>query len=436
MTAPSSPDAHIGSLVLPADRIWRRWVENPFAFFYVPLGVATALLLFFPGHSWAERGTGAVVAALTAAWFHLWRRNVRTDPEGRGLARRLAIALVGIALASILAVVHDAYLVVLLMLIPQFFMTLPIGWCVALTVLVAFPTGRLYDTHGQVPDFADTVVSVLLLRVPVMVMFGIVVRTAASQNEERRRLQATLAAAERRAGVLEERQRLSREIHDTLAQGFAAILVHLDQADDAAGGGVGPHLAFARSVARENLEEARRMMGALRPEVLDQEGALPAALARVCGEWGRRTGVPCALAVTGTVLPLHSEAEVMLLRATQELLANVGKHAGARHVAVTLSYMSDVVALDVRDDGVGFVEGTTAEPLVVGRAASGGFGLHGLRERTRLLGGTMDVESAPGEGATATLTIPAFRTDTYAVPAVAAAIAAHTAAATPAAHAP
>lgn len=413
MARSSSPPAgHIGSIARPADRIWRRWVENPHAFFYVPLGLATAVLLAFPGHSWRERLTGTLVAALAAVWFDRWQALLRADPAARALARRLTLALVGVALTSVLAVVHDAYLVVLLMLVMHCFIELPVPWAIALTVLIAFPTGRMYDTHGQVPDAASTIASVLLLRVPIMVMFGLVVRTAAAQNEERRQLQETLAAAERRAGVLEERQRLSREIHDTLAQGFAAILVHLEQADVVAGrsAAVRPHLDFAQAIARENLEEARRMMGALRPEVLDEERELAAALGRVCTEWMRRTAVPCTLTVTGTALPLHAEVEVLLLRGTQELLANVRKHAGAGRVAVTLSYMSDVVALDVRDDGRGFAEG----------AATAGFGLRGLRERAALLDGTAVVESAVGEGTTATLTVPAFRTDTHAVPAEAA----------------
>ena len=152
------------------------------------------------------------------------------------------------------------------------------------------------------------------------------------------------------------------------------------------------------------------MLTALRPEVLDQEGGLSAAMQRVCTEWSARCGVACTVNVTGDVLMLHSEVEVLLLRATQELLANVRKHAKARHVTVTLSYITDVVALDVRDDGVGF------EPDV---SPGGGFGLHGLRERAAQVGGTVEVESVLGDGTTVSVTIPAFRTETYPVPAAA-----------------
>jgi signal transduction histidine kinase len=413
-TLQQSPSGHIGAVLGPTDHVWRRWVENPYSFYYTPLAIATAVLLFLPGHSWRERMTGVVVSALTALWYHRWIEHVRADAGARALVHRLLLAFVGVVLTSILAVIHDAYLVNLLMLVMHFFVALPVSWSVLLTILIAFPTGRMYDTHGQVPNVTSEVISVLFLRVPIMVMFGVVVRTAAAQNEERRRLLDTLAAAERRAGVLEERQRLAREIHDTLAQGFAAIVMHLEQADvatcnalpsDASASVVRPHLDHARAIARENLEEARRMLTALRPELLDQTGGLGAAIERVASDWSRRSGIPCAFRVTGDVLQLHSEVEVMLLRITQELLANVRKHASASHVTVTLSYISDVVALDVRDDGVGFSIDS----------ATGGFGLHGLRERTQQLGGSVDIDSAPSEGTTVSVTIPAFRTETYPV---------------------
>ncbi len=386
---------------------WRRWVENPYAFYYVPLAAATAVLLFVSGLAWRERLTGVVVAALTAAWFHAWRVLVRTDGGRHAVARRVGLALVGVVLTSVLAVIHDAYLLVLLLLSPLFFVELPIAWAIVMTVLLTFPTGRMWDTHGQIPDAASTIASILFLRVPIVVMLGLVVRTAVAQNEERRRLLDTLAIAERRAGILEERQRLAREIHDTLAQGFAAILAHLSQADIALERSpttTKPHLQFAQSVARENLEEARRMMRALRPEALEQAGGLMAALTRVTAEWAQRTGVPCSLTVTGTELPLHADLDVLLLRATQELLSNVRKHAQASRVTVTLSYMSDVVALDVRDDGVGFLANEPGDEEL-----ATGWGLRGLRERTAQFDGRLSIESTRGEGATATLTMPAFR---------------------------
>ena len=108
-----------------------------------------------------------------------------------------------------------------------------------------------------------------------------------------------------------------------------------------------------RTTAREGLCEARRLVRALRPGALD--GApLPDALSRLAGRWSKATGVTSDVAVTGEAVPLSAAAEVTLLRVTQEALNNVGKHARAGRVVLTLSYMGDHVTLDVTDDGVGF----------------------------------------------------------------------------------
>jgi signal transduction histidine kinase len=205
--------------------------------------------------------------------------------------------------------------------------------------------------------------------------------------------------------VLEERQRLAREIHDTLAQGFAGIVVHLEtaeQIDPLRGSPARAHLDLARSVAREGLEEARRMLAALRPEILEQR-ALPEALDRVCDDWSRRTGLAANLSVTGAPAPMHPDIELTILRAVQEALTNIAKHAEAKTAAVTLSYMEDVLVLDVQDDGKGFV------PAAKGGA---GFGLAGMRERVESLQGSCSIESVPGEGTTISVSLPVLGTAT------------------------
>jgi signal transduction histidine kinase len=110
--------------------------------------------------------------------------------------------------------------------------------------------------------------------------------------------------------------------------------------------------------------------------------------------------------VTGVPIMLHPEAEIALLRALQESLANVHKHARARSVAATLSYMEDLVVLDVRDDGSGFVP----DQLARGGGTAGGFGLRAMRERVEELGGIVSIESEPGEGTTLTVTLPRLHT--------------------------
>jgi signal transduction histidine kinase len=138
---------------------------------------------------------------------------------------------------------------------------------------------------------------------------------------------------------------------------------------------------------------------ALRPRPLAEQ-SLPQALGELTGRLGEETGLHAETIVTGTARPLSAEVEEALLRIGQEALANVRKHAAASRVTVTLSYLDNVTMLDVHDDGVGFDQAATV-------AAAGGLGLHAMAERVTALGGSLAVESAPGEGATVAVEIPA-----------------------------
>ena len=204
--------------------------------------------------------------------------------------------------------------------------------------------------------------------------------------------------------VLRERQRLAREIHDTLAQGFTSIVMHLEAAEQAIAQETAlaaRHIAQAKSTARDNLGQARRVVEDLRPEVLEST-PLFQAIERVVKRWQRHSGISAKFQMTGEVQPLHPEVEVTLLRAAQEALANVRKHAQASNVQVTLSYLGDVVILDVQDDGHGFV--TDNGPVAT--AVSGGFGLVAMQERVDELSGELVIESDPAEGTTLMVSIP------------------------------
>jgi signal transduction histidine kinase len=170
-------------------------------------------------------------------------------------------------------------------------------------------------------------------------------------------LQARLLAQAGEAGTLDERQRMAREIHDTLAQGLTGIITQVQAARSAEGrpDDWPRHLDNAADLARESLSEARRTVQALGPEPLEQR-ALCDALEEVVERWSERHGVKAEVTTTGTVRPLHPEVEVALLRTAQEALANVAKHAAAI-VGLTLSYLADLITLDIRDDGVGFDPG-------------------------------------------------------------------------------
>jgi signal transduction histidine kinase len=224
---------------------------------------------------------------------------------------------------------------------------------------------------------------------------------------ENLRLVEEARRAGRQAGALRERHRMAREIHDTLAQGFTSIVMNLEAAEGAMPSGSRRaqfHLDQARLTARESLTEARRLVWALRPELLE-EASLPEALGELAERWSRESGITAAFATTGSPCPLLPEVEATFFRVAQEALANVRKHArGASRAALTLSYMRDTVALDVCDDGTGF--DPAREVGKVRDQYSGGFGLRGMRERIEGVGGTLSIESAPGEGSTLVVELP------------------------------
>ena len=211
-------------------------------------------------------------------------------------------------------------------------------------------------------------------------------------------LHAQLVAQAREAGVLDERQRLAREIHDTIAQGLTGVITQVEAAHQSWGDerAMRRHLDQAAGIARDSLAEARRSVQAIRPGPLDGT-RLPEALDDVASRWVEAIGIDLQVRTTGNRRPLRPEIEVTLLRAAQEGLANIAKHAAATRAGITLSFMPGGVALDIRDDGVGFVPGQVVKDQ--------SFGLAAMRQRVEDVGGVLEVESAPGEGTAISINI-------------------------------
>jgi signal transduction histidine kinase len=372
---------------------------------YASLAIATGIALL-TGAAAGKLPLLVGLSLLLGAWYWLiiiWGRPLPANQARVGVTF-LAGAL---ALWFPLAGWSPAYYLVSANFFGMMWAFLPFGWAVAGNVgLMLLMLLRSLVTRGE--PLASLWGWPLLIALVVLgwaLLLALWMRSVMVESQRRQRLieeleaaRQSLAQAEHQAGVLAERQRLAREIHDTLAQDFTSIVLHLEAADAALPDESGPvrtHVARAREAARAGLAEARRLVLALRPEPL--EGAsLPDALRRVAARWAEETGIPAAVAVTGEPAPLHPEAEVTLLRAAQEALTNVRKHAQARQVSVTLSYMGDQVALDVQDDGVGFAASAPTE----------GFGLAAMRQRVEQLGGTAVVESASGHGTTVAVTLP------------------------------
>ena len=217
-------------------------------------------------------------------------------------------------------------------------------------------------------------------------------------------LRERLRRAEREFNaVLGERNRIAREIHDTLAQGYVGISVQLEvlaellrhnKVDAAA-----KHLDTTRGYVREGLADARQSIWALRSQD-SGEKTLPVQLRRAT-EHAAGHGVEARFSLYGAYRPLPPGTELEFLRVAQEAIHNVKKHAGARNLWVQLEYGPAEVALEVRDDGRGFAASEAAV------SPPGHFGLTGMRERAALIGGTLEVTSAPEGGTTVRLRAPA-----------------------------
>jgi signal transduction histidine kinase len=352
----------------------------------------------------AQRVIACTALAAMAPWYLLHRRTVLYGDAG--LARGL-IYLAGLwvlfAIASSQGYVEPW---VLLALGPQCFWAVPFRWAIgAIVVLSLTPLGVALATGHASRGELDTLAVAAGLTVAFSIAFGLWVYRIISQSDDRASLiselgqtRAELAQANRRAGVLAERQRLSGEIHDTVAQGFTSIIMLLQAADADVvrePAAAREHLALALQTARENLAEARALVAALAPAGLEP-GALDGALRRLTGAVPGQLGPPASFEVTGRAVPLPRPAEVMLLRVGQEALANVRQHAQARHVQVRLRYGEGQVGLEVTDDGVGFDPGQPG----------GGYGLPGMRARADEAGGRLEVRSSPGAGTTVSVVVP------------------------------
>ncbi|MFG2879911.1 sensor histidine kinase [Streptomyces sp. NPDC048337] len=212
------------------------------------------------------------------------------------------------------------------------------------------------------------------------------------------RTRRELAATERREGTLAERQRLSMEIHDTLAQNLSSQQMLLQAADrtwDTDPATARAHVRTATGIAARGLAEARRLVHDLAPAELAGGAGLADALRAL----DAGPDIDVRFHLEGSPAPLPDRVQSALLRIAQGALANVREHSGARTAALTLSFLGDQVVLDIADDGHGFTEprATTAER---------GHGLPAMRARIRQLGGTLTIESTPGEGTVLSAAIP------------------------------
>lgn len=392
---------------------------------YLLLALGTILALAAGDPDLAWRAVTLAIVAVAAGWLYVgWTRRPRPDAAHRVRLDGFFVGL--LVLAAVLMLRHPLFFV---FMIAGFFyatalrpLPLAVAGIFASSVLVntliaGFPQSSEAWTWYLVIIGVQTVV------ISAGAVFG---EKVTEQSEERRQALARLQAAleenaglhaqlltqAREAGILDERARMAREIHDTIAQGLIGIVTQLEAADQARERPEDRdrHLDNAAKLARESLVEARRSVQASMPAALEA-ATLPDALAGVAREWSALNGLPVEVTVTGEAIALHAEIEVALLRTAQEALANVARHAGAAHAWLTLSFMGDVVTLDVRDDGVGFSEADGAAE------GGGGFGLSAMRQRVARVAGSLAIESEPGGGTAVSARVPAVAASASMAPA-------------------
>ncbi len=398
----------------PNNDVWIRfdWIWK--LIFYITLLLSVIFTWLDQDNSPADKQTALILSGITVVWHFLGTIGLpKRFPKLERHPGLMSLVVVGVLILwFILVGIDRAFLFMLAGLFSMIFSLLPTQLAIPGSIVVTAMFAYIQITADGSPFSIDGPLFFIYgLFAALAILMALWMRAIIGQSIQRRDLikeleqsQSELAAAERRAGVLAERQRLAHEIHDTLAQGFTSIIMHLEAADQALPSDnetVATHLDFARTMARDSLKQARRVVDNLRPASLEGH-TLPEAIERTAVRWSEQTGVGVQTTSTGEPLLLHPDVEVTLLRATQEGLNNIRKHASASQVDITLSYMGSVVILDVQDNGIGMNEERNRKTA----DTDGGFGLIAMRQRVAQFNGSVSLESDPGEGTTLVVEIP------------------------------
>jgi signal transduction histidine kinase len=387
------------------ERLYAGW-DNQVRWWHAAFGVIvglTAIALALGGTPGPQLAVAYAAMAVIVVAYLLWGARAARTRDQRLAVLYLVVVVVGTGvtvsqggLASLLLFIAFAQVWMLLESI-----RLGVIGCVALAVSVSVGLTAQYGFDLAV---MGEVVPEMLVTLVFAIGLGLWFHVAMRRAEDHVRLlgklhtaQAQLALTSHEAGVLAERERLAREIHDTLAQGFTSVVMQaqaataaLDVGDD---GAVRERLRVVETTARDNLAEARALVAAFAPVAL-QDASLPQALGRLGTRFAEETGLAVAVEADG-VGALPPAVEVVLLRAAQDAFANVRRHARARTVVVRLAQAEGEVTLTVSDDGEG-----------LGPDAADGFGLAGMRDRVRSVGGRLAVGPGSGGGTTLCARVP------------------------------
>ncbi|MEC5185491.1 signal transduction histidine kinase [Cryobacterium sp. MP_3.1] len=368
--------------------------------FITLVGLVVVRALLIPSSNSVAVVVVALILLATYATGGLFVRAARTRGRLPGFLWLTLVSVEWLVLLSLSSLA--AYLVFVL-----FFLYLHILGRGFGTVMVLITTGVAIVALGVEGGWSVGGVIGPLVGAAVAVMIGLGYQALAREAAERERLMSELLATRDRlalidheSGVLAERARLAREIHDTVAQGLSSIqmLLHAAERADPERPGV-EHIRLARETAASNLADTRRFISELTPPNLDEAG-LGGTLRRLADtQW-----VPQGLAVTVRIsdaLTLPMYLQTALLRIAQGAIANVIQHAQATSATITLAVEHDTVRFTIADDGRGFDPSDSSSDQPGRRTDS--FGLQATRERVDQLGGVLTVDSAPGRGSVVTV---------------------------------
>jgi signal transduction histidine kinase len=385
-----------------------RWFALWDGYFAISYAVTTVLLFTTSGDQ-VRRAVAIGALTLAVPWYAALGRGLMLhNTVHRTVSRRNIVFGVGLFLLFAVATAFDiSGSFALFAVVPMLMMSLSTSSAIAVVLLAnLLPVTVVGLTGGDV----QTVLPTSLLGIALSVLLGLWITRVVRQSRERgelieelRRSREQLARLSHEAGISAERERLAREIHDTLAQGLTSIISLVQAAESEVTGApelARQHLGLAGRVAKDSLVEAREFVAALTPPAL-RESSLVQAVRRQADGLVAETGLAVRCSVHGADRPLPMAVSVVLLRSVQEAFANVRKHARrARNVDVVLVYEEAAVRLLVRDDGEGFQEQYVPQD-------GGGFGLRGMQARAREINGVATVSSRPGQGTTIEVTVPA-----------------------------
>ncbi|MBG6181610.1 sensor histidine kinase [Arthrobacter sp. CAN_A1] len=392
--------------LMPENSVWIHGMKWWHVGFYTALTVVVLVVINGEADPTISATTIGAMALLAAAYPFLTRQcHLQTW-------RPQAYVVLLILVVGFLAFLPGSGAILLFVAFPQIWMfsaSARGGLIATAAICVAVAIGQLVRFGGSSEDLTGIGLQAGLSFL-ASTMLGLWIYKIIDQSEDRAQLLADLDAArvelqraDQRQGAMAERERMSREIHDTLAQGFTSVVMLSEAAlaqlrttrlDSSTADTVAARLASINATARENLQEARALIASTGPSQL-QGGDLLGALDRLASA-ATESGCETSCTLPDRLPPLTSNQQIALLRSAQEALTNVRRHAAASQSHLDLLRSGSELLLTVTDDGSGF------DP----HGDTSGYGLKSIGARLDEIGGTLHVSSAPGRGTTLRMAVP------------------------------